>query len=32
VGQTPGGQICSGGICRDVPTFEGIRVTFVGRL
>lgn len=32
VGQTPGGQICSGGVCRDVPTFEGIRVSFVGRL
>ncbi|MBZ0122160.1 MAG: hypothetical protein K8H88_34520 [Sandaracinaceae bacterium] len=32
VGQTPGGQICSGGVCRDVPTFEGIRLTFVGRL
>lgn len=32
VGQTPGGQICSGGVCRDVPTFEGIRLTFVGRI
>lgn len=32
VGQTPGGQLCSGGVCRDVPTFEGVRVSFVGRL
>lgn len=32
VGQTPGGQICSGGVCRDVPTFEGIRLEFVGRI
>lgn len=32
VGQTPGGQICSGGVCRDVPTFEGIRLQFVGRI
>lgn len=32
VGQTPGGQLCSGGVCRDVPTFEGIRLSFVGRL
>ena len=31
-GQTPGGQICSGGVCRDVPTFEGFRLSFVGRL
>lgn len=32
VGQTPGGQLCSGGVCRDVPTFEGVRLSFVGRL
>ena len=32
VGQTPGGQLCSGGICRDVPPFEGIRLSFVGRI
>jgi len=32
VGQTPGGQLCSGGVCRDVPTFEGFRLSFVGRL
>lgn len=32
VGQTPGGQICSGGVCRDAPPFEGGRLTFVGRL
>ncbi len=31
-GQTPGGQLCSGGVCRDVPTFEGFHLTFVGRL
>jgi hypothetical protein len=31
-GQTPGGQLCSGGVCRDVPTFEGFRLSFVGRL
>jgi len=31
-GQTPGGQICSGGVCRDVPTFEGIAINFVGRI
>ncbi|MBW2464447.1 MAG: hypothetical protein JRH11_22550, partial [Deltaproteobacteria bacterium] len=23
VGQTPGGLLCSGGVCRDVPEFEG---------
>ncbi|HJL46415.1 MAG TPA: DUF6029 family protein, partial [Polyangiaceae bacterium LLY-WYZ-15_(1-7)] len=22
-GRTPGGRICSGGVCRDVPPFEG---------
>lgn len=32
VGQTPGGQLCSGGVCRDVPTFEGFRANFVARL
>ncbi len=32
VGQTPGGQICSGGVCRDVPPFEGLLLQFVGRL
>jgi hypothetical protein len=32
VGQTPGGQICSGGICRDVPPYEGVNVQFVGRI
>ncbi|MGE0784256.1 MAG: hypothetical protein AB7S26_01110 [Sandaracinaceae bacterium] len=32
VGQTPGGQLCSGGVCRDVPTFEGFRLEFVARL
>jgi hypothetical protein len=32
VGSTPGGQICSGGVCRDVPPYEGFRLQFVGRL
>lgn len=32
VGQTPGGQVCSGGICRDVPPYEGVNVQFVGRI
>jgi len=32
VGQTPGGQICSGGICRDVPPYEGVNVQFVARI
>lgn len=32
VGQTPGGQICSGGVCRTVPAFEGVMLQFVGRL
>lgn len=31
-GQTPGGQICSGGVCRTVPAFEGFLLQFVGRL
>jgi len=32
VGATPGGRLCSGGVCRDVPPFEGALVQFVGRL
>jgi hypothetical protein len=32
VGQTPGGQICSGGVCRDVPPFEGFSLQFVARI
>jgi hypothetical protein len=32
VGQTPGGQICSGGVCRTVPAFEGVMLQLVGRL
>ena len=32
VGQTPGGLICSGGVCRQVPTFEGGIVELVARL
>lgn len=31
-GATPGGRLCSGGVCRDVPPFEGISLQFVGRL
>jgi hypothetical protein len=31
-GQTPGGRVCSGGVCRDVPPYEGINVQFVGRI
>ncbi|MDQ3031399.1 MAG: hypothetical protein M3Y87_03210 [Myxococcota bacterium] len=32
VGQTPGGQICSGGVCRTVPAYEGFLLQFVARL
>lgn len=32
VGATPGGTICSGGVCREVPPFEGVLAQFVGRL
>ena len=32
VGTTPGGTICSGGVCREVPPFEGFLLQFVGRL
>ena len=32
VGATPGGQICAGGVCREVPAFEGVVLQFVGRL
>lgn len=31
-GRTPGGRICSGGVCRDVPEFEGILGEVVVRL
>jgi hypothetical protein len=31
-GQTPGGLICSGGVCRQVPPFEGGLLQFVLRL
>ncbi len=31
-GQTPGGRLCSGGICRDVPPFEGVLGEVVLRL
>ena len=32
VGQTPGGLICSGGVCRQVPPFEGGLLELVLRL
>ncbi len=32
VGTTPGGQVCSGGVCREVPPYEGVLFQFVGRL
>jgi hypothetical protein len=32
VGATPGGLICSGGVCRQVPPFEGAMLQFVARL
>lgn len=31
-GRTPGGRICSGGVCRDVPPFEGVLGELVLRL
>ena len=31
-GQTPGGRLCSGGVCRDVPLFEGVLAELVLRL
>jgi hypothetical protein len=31
-GQTPGGRLCSGGVCRDVPLFEGALTELVLRL
>ena len=31
-GQTPGGLICSGGVCRDVPPFQGGTLELVLRL
>jgi hypothetical protein len=31
-GLTPGGRICSGGVCRDVPPFEGALAELVLRL
>lgn len=31
-GQTPGGLICSGGVCRDVPPFQGVTGELVIRL
>ncbi len=31
-GQTPGGRLCSGGVCREVPPFEGGLVELVLRL
>ncbi len=31
-GQTPGGRVCSGGVCRDVPEFQGVLGELVIRL
>ncbi len=31
-GRTPGGRVCSGGVCRDVPPFEGLLAEVVLRL
>jgi len=31
-GRTPGGLVCSNGVCREVPPFEGARVDLVLRL
>jgi hypothetical protein len=31
-GQTPAGRICSGGVCRDVPAFEGMVLEGVFRI
>jgi len=31
-GRTPGGRICSGGVCRDVPPFEGVLFELVLRI
>jgi hypothetical protein len=31
-GRTPGGRLCSGGICRDVPAFEGVLSEIVVRI
>lgn len=31
-GRTPGGRICSGGVCRDVPPFQGALAELVVRL
>ena len=31
-GRTPGGIVCSGGICRDVPPFEGFMTELVLRI
>lgn len=31
-GRTPGGRVCSGGVCRDVPPFEGVLAEVVLRI
>ncbi len=31
-GRTPGGRLCSGGVCRDVPPFEGVQGELIVRL
>ena len=31
-GMTPGGRVCSGGVCRDVPLFQGAVAELVLRI
>ena len=31
-GMTPGGRVCSGGVCRDVPLFQGAIAELVLRI
>ena len=31
-GRNPGGRVCSGGVCRDVPPFQGVQAELVYRL
>lgn len=32
LGSTPGGRLCSGGVCRDVPPYEGVLLQYIARL
>lgn len=32
LGSTPGGTLCSGGVCREVPPYEGAILQFVARI